>query len=61
MLDQLDAPQEGGSVGDGRSGLSLGITLTFRQTDGRALRIRKAIVPEQELQQIYNDLEISRS
>ena len=35
------------------------LTMTFKQKDGRALHIRKATLPEQELQQIYNDLGIS--
>ena len=35
------------------------LTMTFKQKDGRALHIRKATNPEQDLQQIYQDLGIS--
>ena len=35
------------------------LTMTFKQKDGRALHIRKATNPEQDLQQIYQDLGLS--
>jgi len=35
------------------------LTMTFKQKDGRALHIRKATNPEQELQQLYQNLGIS--